>query len=220
MTHVIMQRRAVPAVIGAVILSLTSNAHGGSHLWTVHEVFSNADGTIQFVELWECCGSTGERSIGGLELTSEVNGSVFVIPAHLTENTANRHLLFATQGFADLPEAPTPDYIIQDNFFALDGDKVWYGPSANYDSFTFGPGDLPVDGQLSIQVTDFVTDAFVTGVNSPTNFDGGTASIDLRALPTVSTWGLIALALLLATGATVLLRRRTACDLSVNLRIQ
>ena len=31
------------------------SARGGSHLWVINEVFSNADGTIQFVEMYNCC---------------------------------------------------------------------------------------------------------------------------------------------------------------------
>ena len=131
-----------------------------------------------------------------------------MIISHLAGSTANRHLLFATQGFARLPGAPTPDYIIQDRFFAVEGDKIWYGPVENYDSFTFGPGDLPTDGRQSIHVADFVSDTFTTGVNSPTNFADQAGNVDVATIPVASTWGLIVLSLLLVTGASIRSARR------------
>lgn len=199
------QKRRWPLTlaVGLVASSSGASAFSASHLWVVNEVFSNADGTIQFIELWECCGSSAEVLLAGNKLTSDVNGSVFVIPSNLAGSTANRHLLFATQSFARLPGAPTPDYIIQERFFAVEGDKIWYGPVQNYDSFTFGPGDLPTDGRLSIHVTDFGSDTFTTEVNSPTNFAGQTGSVSVEAIPAASTWGLIVLTLLLVTGATI-----------------
>ena len=31
------------------------SVRAGSHLWVINELFSNADGTIQFVEMYNCC---------------------------------------------------------------------------------------------------------------------------------------------------------------------
>ncbi len=202
------RRWPLTLALGLVASSGGTSAFAASHLWVVNEVFSNADGTIQFIELWECCGSSAEIFIGGKKLTSDVNGSVFVIIGNLAGSTANRHLLFATQSFARLPGAPTPDFIIPDRFFAVEGDKIWYGPVENYDSFTFERGDLPSDGLNSIHVTDFVSDTFTTDVNSPTNFADQAGSVDVAAIPVASTWGLIVLSLLLVTGASIRSTRR------------
>jgi hypothetical protein len=40
-------------------------AFAGAHTWDVWEIFSNADGTIQFVELREANGTAFETGIGG-----------------------------------------------------------------------------------------------------------------------------------------------------------
>ena len=39
-------------------------AAAGGHTWDVFEVFSNADGTIQFIEIREMNHTPGERGIG------------------------------------------------------------------------------------------------------------------------------------------------------------
>lgn len=189
-------------------LGLSGQVQAGSHLWVVNELFSNADGTIQFIELHECCGSSFEVNIGGKTITGDTNGSVFVIPSNLEDITASRYLLFATQAFADFAGTPTPDYIIPDNFFSVDGDKVWYGPTFGYDSFTYVSGDLPTDGVSSIQISDFSLDLFSTGSNTPTNFAGQTATIDFDlVVPATSTWGMIVLTMFLLVAATCLIRR-------------
>lgn len=186
----------------------------GSHLWRVNEVFSNADGSIQFIELHECCGAAAENFIGGHNMFCDVSGGNYVFPAHLAGNTANRYLLLATVGFAALPGAPTPDYIIPANFFEKNGDTIRYSTIANYDFFTFGAGQLPTDGVNAIQLINFSPDQFVTGVNSPTNYAGQTGSVNAGPeVPSLGAWGLVVVALAVVAAGTVILRRDTAASL-------
>src|SRR5437773_2314672 len=88
------------AVAGAVVLLFSSApAVGGVHLWRISEAFSNASGTIQFIEMTTCCGSSGEEIfVGGHVLSS--NSHAFTFPGNLTMTTANKHLLLATSGNA------------------------------------------------------------------------------------------------------------------------
>src|SRR5262245_39848431 len=59
----------------------------GSHTWDFSEAFSNADGTIQFIELLECCGGAFETGVPGHTLTS--NSRTWSIPgAALTPPTS------------------------------------------------------------------------------------------------------------------------------------
>lgn len=205
------KRCSVPAIgfmAIAVVLSTGGLARGASHLWRVNEVFSNASGTIQFIELHECCGAMAENFIGGHNMFCDVTGGNFVFPGHLAGDTANRYLLLATTTFAALPGAPTPDYIIPANFFAINGDTIRYSTSANYDFFTFGAGQLPTGGVQSVQLTNYTPDQFVVGVNSPTNYAGQTASVNAAPVPTVSQWGLVVMALLVMAAGTAALRGR------------
>jgi hypothetical protein len=167
------------AFLAAVVLLAPPPLQALSHLWKIHEVFSSADGKVQFIELKECCGSTEERYLDGLEFTCETTGKVFTFSRDLTGSTSQRFLLLGTADFAALPGAPAPDFIIPEVFFAIGGDKLWYSEERNYDSFTFGPDKLPVDGIHSIQVTDAARDLFTTGPNSPTNYAGQTGAVDV-----------------------------------------
>jgi hypothetical protein len=143
-------------------------------------------------------------------MTSDVTGRRFPFPDELIGSTANKYLLLATAAFAALPGAPTPDYLIPSGFFAMNGDTLRYSPSAGYDTFTFGPGELPTDGMRCIQLTDFNTDAFVTGLNSPTNYAGQSGQVVAGgAIPTISTGGLLLTAVLLAGLGAVAASRRT-----------
>jgi hypothetical protein len=175
--------RASPSAIGTpaigLLLFAAAPAPAASHLWRINEVMSSADGSIQFIELKECCGALNERYIAGKHVTSDATGNVFTIPSDLPcfNCTANKHLLLATPAFAALPGAPVPDFIIPAGFFSISGDTLRYAPEFNYDDFPFPDGALPTDGLNSIHVTDYTTNAFTTGLNSPTNFAGQTGVV-------------------------------------------
>ena len=167
----------VTRVLGAACLLVLASvpARGASHLWVINEVFSNADGTIQFVEMWNCC-QPSETDLRFKYVHSHTTLNQFVFDASLDDDTTDRYILLATAGFAALPGAPTPDHMIEDNFFDLTGDTVqwWiYGPSV----LVFGSGQLPTDGLLSLNQDGS------TAVNSPTNFAGESGSVDLSGDP-------------------------------------
>lgn len=153
-------------------------AMAGSHSWRINEVFSNADGTVQFIELKECCGLNNEVAIGNKWVSSQVTKNIFIFPSNLACCTANKHLLLATAGFAALPGAPTPDYIIPAGFFSINGDTLdyWF-----YDTLTFERGELPTDCVTSLH--DGGGGPNFTGPNSPTNFADETGSIDACPCP-------------------------------------
>ncbi|HNO78579.1 MAG TPA: hypothetical protein PKN33_11015 [Phycisphaerae bacterium] len=154
---------------------LTTAAFGGAHTWDVNEVFSNHDGTIQFVELREANGTPNEVNVGGRPVSSDSTGNQFTIASAVASPTTNKHLLFATAAFAALPGAPTPDQIIPAGlvpFFNINGDTVRYNP---YDAFTFGA--VPIDGVNSMN------DGGIIAANSPTNYAGVTGSVDAGPPP-------------------------------------
>lgn len=192
-------------------LALVGVARAGSHLWEINEIFSNYDGTIQFIELKEPTGASFEVNLAGHELISVSTGNMFVIPVNLTPPTANKHLLFGTPAFAALPGAPTPNYIIPAGFFNQNGDTIDWEPTLNYDTFTFGPGQLPIDGVNAIRITDYNSDTFVTEANTPTNYAGQTGTINAGPpVPAMSTIGFMVAAAGMAVAARIVLRRRAA----------
>lgn len=159
---------------GCFILT-AAPAWAGGHTWRVSEVFSSPCGTIQFVEVVECCGGAGEVATGGHDVTSTSN--FFTIPSNVVPPTSNRHLLLATPAFAALPGAPAPDYVFPPGnvpFFSTSGDTVRYVP---YDTVIFTGAQLPTDGVTSLN-HNLTTGMLFTSPNSPTNYSGATAAVD------------------------------------------
>ncbi len=162
-------RMAIGALAGAACLGLAgAPAMAGSHSWDVGEIFSNADGTIQFIEL-KNGPLAGEIFLAGLTLTSTTN--TFTFPSNLVGPTTNKDLLLATAGFAALPGAPPPDHIIVDNFFSTSGDTLTYHV---YDTISFTPGQLPTNGCHSL---NRYLGSLVSGTNSPRNYAGATGTV-------------------------------------------
>ncbi len=110
------------------------------HTFDIEEVFSNFDGSLQFIELRERAGVDGHFHFAGNQLTSDAN--VFTYPTDLPDpDTAYRSVLIATAGFAALPGAVTPDYIIPEHFFEVTGDTISIfevQTNSLVDTFVFG----------------------------------------------------------------------------------
>ena len=164
--------RLIAAALGLCALT-TRGAFAGAHTWDVWEVFSNADGTVQFIELRETGGGAFETGVGTHTVTSDSGGTV-TITSNVASPTSFKSILFGTAAYDALPNSPTPDYFITANFFAIDGDTVHYNP---YDALSF-PAGVPTDGILSLNRD------LTTGVNSPTNYAGQTGSINAAPAPT------------------------------------
>ncbi len=166
-------RRPRLAVL-AFVLALTAAADAGAknHLWRFTEFFSNADGTIQFIEMQECCGSDAETRMSNTFIASD--SATYPFPNDLSGPTGHRWILIATAGFASLPGAPTPDYVMPDGFFDPAGDTLRYRGMT--DVVDLLPGALPLDG---VQGLDRDPGAGTLGVavNSPINFAGETGSV-------------------------------------------
>jgi len=146
-------------------LAMALPAVAGGHTWDVRELFSDATGTIQFVEVWEANGGANETATGGHDVTSSTTGNSFTIPANVPPPTSNKSILLATAAFAALPGAPTPDHIVSANFFSTVADTITYVP---YDNLSFTAGQLPTDGLNSF------SDGAVIGPMTPENYAGQT----------------------------------------------
>jgi hypothetical protein len=137
------------------------------HLWKIDQVFSSADGKVQFIELHDP--ANGESHTAGHFISS--NENTFTFPADLpTDSTAGKHFLIGTVDYAKQPGAVAPDYTVPDNFFNPSGDSFDY---ADVDSFSFSAGQVPTDGVNSL-FRDVNTGALSTGPNSETDLVPGT----------------------------------------------
>ena len=172
-----------------------------SHLWIVNELFSSADGTVQFLELWECCGSSIETQMTGKPVFSLTHS--FPFPDDLVGDTSHRYLLLGTAAYAALPGAAAPDYLIPSNFFSTVSDTVrWHIYPAATLSYT--SGQLPLDGFRSLNHNHSI------GINSPTNWNGETGFVTLSgnvpAFPVA--WLVVLVGAALGIGAWLLRAQR------------
>lgn len=185
-------RVAVAGLAGALLIA--GPAWAGHHRWDISEAFYASD-SIQFVELVSL--NDGEAGLGPFSLTSTSGGSLSFVTNLPSAATANTWVLCATAGFAALPGAPPPDYVLPDGFLDPAGDTVNY---AGVDIVAFPA--FPTDGVTSL------SDSGTPGMNTPRNFAGVSGSVNAAlAVPTLPAWaiiGLVGMALLLASG---LLRR-------------
>ncbi|MGZ5195141.1 MAG: calcium-binding protein [Ramlibacter sp.] len=162
------------------------------HLYDIDEIFSSADGTVQFIEL-TVPNNSGENLWAGHAITVTENGVThsFTFPTNLpSAATANTHVLIATQGFANLGIV-TPDFIVPNGFLFTDGGSV----TVNYafvDSVTYST-DLPLNGSNSLNFSSGGVQVQgrtgTVGVASPTDFAGVTGTISLAGSPINGTSG-------------------------------
>src|SRR6516164_285251 len=128
------------------------------HLYTINELYSNADGSIQFIEM-SVGNFNGQGFWDGNSISDTQNGVThsFTFPSDLpSEQTANTEVLIATQGFANLGIV-TPDFLIPANFLFINGRTFNY---ANVDSWTYS--QLPTDGSNALYRNSGVAPAVAT----------------------------------------------------------
>jgi hypothetical protein len=172
-------------------------AQAGHHQWIISEIYSNADGTIQFVELLGT--ADNEQGIGSFSVTTlgpegSVASSASLSPDLPSTATDGAYLLIGTAGYATIAAAqgaPAPDRTLPDNFLELTGDRVRYAGIAATDR-AYGAGGIPTDGILSL---DYEVGSPGTTANTPENFAGDTGSIDASppSVPMLSRLGIVGL---------------------------
>jgi len=150
------------------------------HTFQIDEIFSNADGTIQYVVLHETEGMDGQNRLAGRALTAtqgttrtqyffqdDLPGSVCdSYGCSMLSPTAHAHVLIATQGFAALGLV-TPDYVIPNGFIPLVNGTLDY---AGADLLFYAA--LPTDGVTALKRTGALIP------NVATNFAAKSASVN------------------------------------------
>ncbi len=174
---------------GLALLALPASAT--FHTYQVDELYSNADGTVQYVVLHESLGMNGENLLGGHALLSTGAGgtATYVFPFDLPGGscgyygctaapTARSRVLIATRGFVSLG-ITTPDFVIPNGFLSTGGGTLNY---AGVDQWTYGA--LPTDGANAL-----FRDGSVR-TNAATNFNGVTVTVTATPPPALNYQGL------------------------------
>jgi hypothetical protein len=166
-----MDRRWLRLLV-ASLAALALPAQAAFHLFRIDQVFSNADGTIQYVVMREMSGANGENFWAGQTLETTSGAGVrkeFTFPTNLPSSaTASRSVLIATAGFAAL-NLVTPNYTIPDRFIPVDGGRLEYASGTDQIALPA----LPTDGATAIDRNGRPVAA------TPRNFAGNTATVIL-----------------------------------------
>ena len=159
----------------SLALLLTNQARATFHLWTVNEIYSNADGSVQFIELHESSTINGEDLLAGhfIRCTSGLLTNTFIFPTNLPSTiTAGKCFVIGTANLASLPGGVTPDYVFTNAVpFLFSGNGTINYAGVDVVNYT----NLPADGAGSLVRSGTAMVFSVT--NSPQNFAGESNSI-------------------------------------------
>jgi hypothetical protein len=148
--------------------AMIGSANAAFHLFVVEQVYSNFDGSIQFIVLRQEPPAVDEHEWKGHVLQSVHDGidTIFTFPNDLpNRRTAGRRVLVATQGFASLGIV-TPDYVVPNGFLGTGAGLV-----RCCDGYEYMYPSLPTDGVTAL-------DTLGTPVaNVATNFNGDSGSV-------------------------------------------
>jgi len=169
--------KTVAALCAASCLWGFATVAGASfHLWKINEIYSDASGNVQYIELFSDSASqefltflgTGgfKASQGGTMHSYTFSTDLPATPQHTTQNQT---FLVATQGFADL-NIVAPDYVVPNGFLFTPAGAIAFGI---YDSVTYS--GLGTNGTKAI---DRLGNAVAT---TPTNFAGVTGCVSIPA---------------------------------------
>ena len=145
------------------------------HQFRIEQLYSNADGTVQFVVLHESSGANSENQWNGrtLRMITPAGTTTFSFPSNLPSDTALRRVLVATPGFEALGLVHA-DYVMPAGFLSITGGTLNY---AGVHQVTYQ--SLPTNGVSALSSSGAIIP------NVATNFAGVSASI--AAAPAVAT---------------------------------
>jgi PEP-CTERM motif len=155
------------------LISLVGESRASYHTYRFAEVYSNSSGTIQFIELHEDFGASGQN-LEHLAPDIKSNAHDLILTDLPNANTANTFFLLGTAGYNALPGAPHADYLIPNNFINPAGDTLQYGstgPDGIVDVTTFGA--LPTSGGQALYRTETSGNVFTTGAAIANTFSSG-----------------------------------------------
>ncbi|HUQ28280.1 MAG TPA: hypothetical protein VM051_06790 [Usitatibacter sp.] len=175
-------------LIAILFAALALPANATFHLWYVNEIYSNADGSVQFIEMKAA--SSGQQFIKNhtIRSTSGSQTHTYTFPNDLPGDSAEgsesggygygyggemiyKTFLIATQGFTSASSV-TPDFVVPNGFLFPAGGTIVFAEGAD----TLSHGPLPSDGRA-------LTRDRAPVVPSPVNFAGvsGTVALETAA---------------------------------------
>lgn len=156
-------------------LALSGIALSAAPDWFLDQIYTNANGSVQFVVFRTT--ESGQQHLAGhsLMVTAPARSpriratpvrNAFTFPNDLPGDSTNRSFLVATAGFANLHRV-TPDYVVPNRFFPIGGGSI---SLAGNEAIAYPR--LPTDGVHALHGSDPDTDGAEWGfdIAEPINF--------------------------------------------------
>ncbi len=161
-----------------LLLFLVPDAQGAFHLWGVDEIYSSADGSVQFIELTNTTSLENALGTHTITCSGPLGTHTFAFPTNLTSTaTANKTFIIGTSNLASQPGGLVPDYVLTNNppfLFTQGGGAVSVGISGSFITpVTYT--NLPSDGDSSLVLSSGTMVPSPT--NSPRNFQNQSNSL-------------------------------------------
>ena len=198
MKTIFQTRKSIAVIILALGAALS--AHGSFHTWKVNEIYSNADGSVQFIELKESSGVNNQHLLPGHSITCAGAGvtNTFNFPANLpSSTTANKFFIIGTSNLAAMPGGLKPDYMFTNAgpFLSLTTGTLNFASGNDVINYT----NPPTDGSGAMIRSGATMIAVTT--NQPISFAPATNSlVPLRFLSIVPGGADVVLTFATATG--------------------
>ncbi len=122
------------------VLAPSTAAQATFHFYDISEVYSSADGSVQFVELFTRRNGQQFLRNRGIVAFQGASSNEFTFIGRGPAPTANRSLLIATASF-EAACGIVPDYILPDGFLFGPVGGVSFGPNVDTVNYT----SLPLD---------------------------------------------------------------------------
>lgn len=165
--------------ITLTLLATAQSAFAPYHAWDIGEIYSSADGTVQFVELR--ASSSGQQNFANvitIQTTNSLGTNSFLCATNLPGDSGGKTCIIGTSNLATVPGGVIPNYIVPANFIrpAVAGGNatVVFIPSG-FSRVTALYTNLPTDGDSALFKSG--SSVFAVPTNSPKNFAGQSNTI-------------------------------------------
>lgn len=187
------KRLKVLFALAFATLFLPMTAPAAFHAWTIRELYTSLDGSVQFIELFTS--SSGQQFTNSqvIQVTEQATGitHTFTFDSDTGVPTNGHALLIGTSNLS-MFGGPTPDFFLPPGFlFSGASSMEFLGTTQG----NFNYNSLPTDGTHSLLIP-----SQMTAINSPQNFAGMTGTV-----PEPVTWSLLGLG---GLGLALVFRRR------------
>jgi hypothetical protein len=159
----------------AIVVLLAQSTRATFHFWDIVELYSNEDGSIQFIELSTLVDGQELLKNHQIQCSGPGGTHTFTFTNDLPAGTAGKTFIIGTSNLISVPGGLKPDYVMPPNFLFLTIGATNTVNFSGVDIRTYT--NLPTDGMASIVRTAPGANMIFNATNSPKNYSNQSNSI-------------------------------------------